>query len=150
MDLDVHDVAQAAHTGAPPGPTEIDHILERAFARAARHTEGAVADYIPVLAQADPEVDLDSPNFVSNDRLEEILAETDASPDQVAAAVALNEEARLAALRLGLLILAGVSAVAILPASRLPSYRPHEIPDPAEPAEESAPTRPGSESQSEA
>ncbi|MGO1315877.1 MAG: MFS transporter [Cellulomonadaceae bacterium] len=77
------------------------------------------------------QVDLDSTNFVSNERLEEVLARTDASPEQLAAAVALNEEARLAALKLGLLVLAGVSAVAILPASRLPDYRPEELPDPA-------------------
>ena len=32
---------------------------------------------------------------------------------------------------IGLLILAAVSAVAIVPASRLPAYTPHEIPDPA-------------------
>ena len=74
------------------------------------------------------QVDLDRTNFVSNDRLREVLAETDATPAQVDAAVSLNEAARLDALRLGLLILAGVSAVAIFPASRLPSYRREELP----------------------
>ncbi|EEB9150762.1 MFS transporter, partial [Salmonella enterica subsp. enterica serovar Paratyphi B] len=39
--------------------------------------------------------------------------------------------ARLRTLKLGLLLLAAVSALAILPASRLPQYRPHEIPDPS-------------------
>jgi hypothetical protein len=47
----------------------------------------------------------------------------------VDAAVALNEEARLSALKLGLLILSGVSAIAIVPASRLPRYLPGEIPE---------------------
>jgi MFS family permease len=75
------------------------------------------------------QVDLDSVNFVSNERLAEVLEETDASPAQVDAAVALNEEARLSALKLGLLILAGVSAVAIVPASRLPRFRPGEVPE---------------------
>ncbi|MHC1562546.1 MFS transporter [Actinomycetospora sp. C-140] len=75
------------------------------------------------------QVDLDNTNFVSNERLETVLAGTTATPAQVDAAVALNEEARLRALRLGLLVLAGVSALAILPASRLPDYRPGEIPD---------------------
>jgi hypothetical protein len=42
---------------------------------------------------------------VSNDRLQEILAGTNATPAQVDAAVALNEDARLRALRLGLLVL---------------------------------------------
>ncbi|MDY0910181.1 MFS transporter [Microbacterium sp. CFBP9034] len=75
------------------------------------------------------QVDLDRVNFVSNDRLREVLDETDATPAQVDAAVAVNEEARLSALKLGLLILSGVSALAILPASRLPKFRPGEVPE---------------------
>ncbi|MGW4481080.1 MFS transporter [Rhodococcus triatomae] len=76
------------------------------------------------------QVDLDQVNFVSNDRLREVLDGTDATPEQVDAAVTVNEDARLRTLKLGLLILAAVSATAILPATRLPDYRPHEIPDP--------------------
>lgn len=76
------------------------------------------------------QVDLDSVNFVSNAALEEVLSQTDATPAQVEAAVELNEEERLRALKLGLLILAGISALAILPASRLPRYKTHEIPAP--------------------
>ncbi|MBT2263420.1 MULTISPECIES: hypothetical protein [Rhodococcus erythropolis group] len=34
-------------------------------------------------------------------------------------------------LPLGLLVLAAISATAIIPATRLPNYRPHEIPDPS-------------------
>jgi MFS family permease len=75
------------------------------------------------------QVDLDRTNFVSNDRLREILEETDASPSQVAAAVEVNESARLGALKVGLLILAGVSAIAIVPASRLPGFTPGDIPE---------------------
>lgn len=77
------------------------------------------------------QVDLDRANFVSNDRLRDILEQTDATPAQVDAAVAVNEDARLDALKLGLLILAAVSALAIVPASRLPDYRPEEIPESA-------------------
>ncbi|UOQ57147.1 MFS transporter [Leucobacter allii] len=77
------------------------------------------------------QVDLDSVNFVANDELRAVLAETDATPEQVDAAVALNEEQRLRTLKLGFLILAGISAVAAIPASRLPRYRPEEIPDPS-------------------
>ncbi len=77
------------------------------------------------------QVDLDSVNFVSNDDLREVLAATDASTAQVDAAVALNEQSRLDTLRIGLLVLAAISATAILPASRLPGYRPGEIPDPS-------------------
>ncbi|MFF1529979.1 MFS transporter [Cellulomonas sp. NPDC058312] len=77
------------------------------------------------------QVDLDQVNFVSNDELREVLDRTDADPREVEAAVALNEQARLDTLRLGLLVLAAISATAVLPASRLPRYRPGEIPDPA-------------------
>lgn len=79
------------------------------------------------------QVDLDQINFTSNDRLREVLERTDADQTAVDAAVQMNTDARLRALKLGLLILAGISAVAILPASRLPSYKPHEIPDPQAP-----------------
>ena len=46
-------------------------------------------------------------------------------------AIAINEDARLRFLKLGLLVLAAISATAIIPATRLPEYRPHEIPDPS-------------------
>ncbi|KQR38898.1 MULTISPECIES: MFS transporter [Microbacterium] len=77
------------------------------------------------------QVDMDNLNFVSNDDLRAALEQTDATPEQIDAAVAVNEESRLGTLRLGLLLLAGLSAVAILPASRLPKYKPDEIPDPS-------------------
>jgi hypothetical protein len=69
------------------------------------------------------QVDLDQVNFVGNDQLRETLAATDATDAEVDAAVRINTDARLRALKLGLLILAGVSAIAILPTSRLPGYR---------------------------
>jgi len=75
------------------------------------------------------QVDLDSVNFVSNDELTSVLAGTTATPEQVEAAVELNEEQRLRTLKIGFLILAGVSAIAAIPASRLPRYRPDEIPE---------------------
>jgi MFS family permease len=74
------------------------------------------------------QVDLDSINFVSNDRLLTIMERTGAAPEQVAEAVRVNTEARLRALKIGLLIMAGVAALAIIPASRLPAYTPGEIP----------------------
>lgn len=91
----------------------------------------AVVEHPELPADLVEQVDLDAVNFVSNDELREVLAGTDADEVQVDAAVALNEEARLNTLRLGLLVLAGISATAILPASRLPRYRPGEIPDPS-------------------
>ncbi len=74
------------------------------------------------------QVDLDSTTFVSNDRLETIMAGTDASPEQVAEAMRVNTEARLRALKIGLLIMAGLAFLAIVPAGRLPDYRPGQIP----------------------
>ncbi|QDQ99323.1 MFS transporter [Tomitella fengzijianii] len=76
------------------------------------------------------QVDLDKVDFVRNDQLREHLeTTTDASPEQVDRAVAVNEDVRLQTLKFGLLVLAALSATAILPASRLPRYRPHEIPE---------------------
>jgi len=90
----------------------------------------AVVDHKELPPSLVAQVDLDNVNFLSNDDLRTALERTDATPAQVDAAVAVNEEARLSALKLGLLILAGVSAIAIIPASRLPKYRPGEIPEP--------------------
>jgi len=55
MDLDVGDIAQVAGTGAVPPAAEIDALLRRAHERASSHVEGAIADYIPILAEADPD-----------------------------------------------------------------------------------------------
>jgi MFS family permease len=74
------------------------------------------------------QVDLDHINFVSNDRLQAVLADTTASPAQIAEAVRVNTEARLRALKIGLLIMAGLALLSIIPAGRLPNYRPGEIP----------------------
>ena len=75
------------------------------------------------------QVNLDSINFVSNDRLTETLQRTTATPQQVTEAVRVNTEARLRALKIGLLIMAGMAFLAIVPARRLPDYRPGELPD---------------------
>jgi hypothetical protein len=39
-----------------------------------------------------------------------------------------NTEARLRALKIGLLIMAGLAPLAVIPAGRLPNYLPGEIP----------------------
>ena len=57
-----------------------------------------------------------------------LLAGTTATPEQVAEAVRVNTEARLRALKIGLLIMAGLALLAIIPAGRLPNYRPGEVP----------------------
>lgn len=88
----------------------------------------AVADHPELPPELAEQVDLDNANFISNDELRAVLADTTADAAQVEAAVALNEEQRLRTLKLGFLLLAGISAIAALPASRLPKYRPEEIP----------------------
>jgi MFS family permease len=77
------------------------------------------------------QVDLDSINFVSNDRLQETLARTTATPVQVAEAVRVNTQSRLRALKIGLLIMAAIALLAVIPAGSLPNYQPGAIPDPS-------------------
>ena len=74
------------------------------------------------------QVDLDAITFVSNDRLQSVMERTTATPAQIAEAVRVNTDARLRALKLGLLIMAGLALLAIIPAGGLPDYRPGEIP----------------------
>lgn len=66
------------------------------------------------------QVALDRIDFVTNDRLKTVLAQTTATPTQVDAAVSLNETARLQALKISLLALAGVALLAVMPAGRMP------------------------------
>jgi len=83
----------------------------------------------PVLTpELQAQVDLDSINFVSNDRLQTVLAGTTATPAQVAEALRVNTESRLRALKIGLLIMAGLALITIIPAGRLPNYLPGEVP----------------------
>jgi predicted MFS family arabinose efflux permease len=74
------------------------------------------------------QIDLDSINFISNDRLQGVIERTTAAPAQVAEAIRVNTEARLRALKLGLLIMAGIAMLAIFPAGRLPDFIPGEVP----------------------
>jgi MFS family permease len=95
----------------------------------------AVDDHPELPEELVAQVDLDNPNFIGNDELRDVLADTTATPEQIDHAVELNSEQRLRTLKLGFLVLAGISLAAALPASRLPKYRPDEIPDPAEGAD---------------
>jgi predicted MFS family arabinose efflux permease len=79
------------------------------------------------------QINLDAINFVSNDRLLAIMEATGAGPAEATEAVRVNTEARLQSLKIGLLLMALFAALAILPASRLPAYRPGEIPDGIQP-----------------
>ena len=89
---------------------------------------GAVAASPKLTPELQAQVDLDNINFISNDQLQQVLAGTSATPAQVTEAVRVNSEARLRALKIGLLLMAGLAFVTILPASRLPNDRPGELP----------------------
>jgi predicted MFS family arabinose efflux permease len=87
----------------------------------------AVNPTLPIEIQS--QVNLDSITFVSNEHLESVIAGTTATPEQKAEALRVNTESRLLALKIGFLIMAGLALLAIFPASRLPNYRPGEIPE---------------------
>jgi MFS family permease len=75
------------------------------------------------------QVNLDNVDFVTNEQLDDVLAQTTATPAEVDEAVRINEIARLQALKASFLILALFALLAIFPALRLPKYSPDEIPD---------------------
>ncbi|WP_374007010.1 MFS transporter [Leifsonia sp. LS-T14] len=84
------------------------------------------------------QVNLDNVNFVTNDHLKDVLSKTDASPAEVDAAVAVNENARLQALKISLLVLAALSLLAIIPATRMPDKLRDELPEQLEPDDPSS------------
>lgn len=75
------------------------------------------------------QLNLDNVTFITNDRLLSVMQGTTATPEQIDEAVRINTEARLRALKFGLLIMAALAFVTILPAGRLPDYKPGKIPD---------------------
>jgi hypothetical protein len=95
---------------------------------------GGIAATPKLTPELQAQVDLDSINFISNERLQTVLSGTNATPAQIAEAVRVNTESRQRALKIGLLIMAGLALLSIIPAGRLPDYRPGELPDPASPA----------------
>lgn len=56
MDIDVDGVAQQVSTGTLPGWDRVEELVREAHQRYTPSTAGQVADYIPVLAAADPEL----------------------------------------------------------------------------------------------
>ncbi len=90
---------------------------------------GSLGQHPELKTELQSQIDLDNNiTFVSNDRLKTALERTSISPEKIQEAVRINEEARLRALKIGLLIMAALSLLAIFPASRLPTYKPGEIP----------------------
>jgi predicted MFS family arabinose efflux permease len=90
--------------------------------------ERALVDHPTIPSTLISQVDLDNVRFVTNDRLLETMSRTTATPDQVEAALQINADARLRALRLTFLLLTGLGLLAFVPAGRLPDYKPEEVP----------------------
>jgi hypothetical protein len=81
-----------------------------------------------ITTELQAQVELDNLDFVSNDRLEERLKSTTATPEQVAEAVRINTEARLRALKIAFFVLGLVFLLATFPARALPRYVPGDVP----------------------
>jgi MFS family permease len=86
-----------------------------------------VKDNPLITSEMKGEVDLDSINFLSNDKLKARFENTNATPGQITEALRINSETRLRALKTGFLLLAGLSVLALVPCGWLPDYRPGEI-----------------------
>jgi MFS family permease len=75
----------------------------------------------------EPRALFDNVDFVSNHDLRSALGATTATREQVDQLIAINEDARLRALRASFLVVGAISVLAIVPASRLPRYVPGEL-----------------------
>jgi MFS family permease len=90
--------------------------------------ERALVDHPNIPPALISQVDLDNVRFVSNDRLLDMMALTTATSAQVEAALQVNADARLRALKVTFLLLAALGLLALVPAGRLPDYKPDEVP----------------------
>ncbi|MFC4225390.1 MFS transporter [Lysinibacter cavernae] len=87
----------------------------------------SAAEHTEIPSSLISQVNFDEANFVTNSQLEGVLEQTDATPAQVDAAIDINEDARLRALNISLLALAGVAMLGIVPAGRMPGRRADEV-----------------------
>lgn len=77
----------------------------------------------------DEQLSLDSIDFVSNEDLDDFLeTQANLTPQQESEIVDINIAARLQALKISFLILAGIAVLAIIPAGNMPDYKPEELP----------------------
>lgn len=74
------------------------------------------------------QINFDNVNFFTNAQLETALTErTDATDEQIAYAVEQFTQSRLDALRITLLVLGGLAALAIVPARRMPGFQKEDL-----------------------
>lgn len=102
---------------------------------------GILAATLQASAEAHPEispqliseVNINEADFLTNTQLKAILQTTSASEAETAAAIQVNEEGRVLALKVSLLALAGLALLAIIPATRMPGRIAGELPEQVEP-----------------
>lgn len=81
-----------------------------------------------ITAELRDQVNLTNLNFLSDVQLKDRLANTTATPEELAEALRINSDARTRALKIGFVILSGLAVLAIFPCSWLPDYRPGDLP----------------------
>lgn len=74
------------------------------------------------------QINFDNVDFITNDQLDAFLATTTATPEEKTQALDIFAEARLHALKITLLLLAGLALLAIIPAGRMPRFQPGDLP----------------------
>ena len=114
----------------------------------------SAADHPEISDQLISEVRISEADFLTNPQLKSVLEATSASETEVAAAVEINEEARLRSLQISLLGLALLALLAIVPATRMPGRIAGELPEKLEPddpddIDESTPLNPAAVSPEE-
>ena len=93
----------------------------------------SAAEHPEISDQLISEVNINEADFLTNAQLEAVLADTSATDAEAAAAIAINEAARLLSLKISLLGLAGLALLAIVPATRMPGRIAGELPEQVEP-----------------
>jgi MFS family permease len=78
------------------------------------------------------QVNFSEANFLTNEQLADVLRSRASGPE-LEAAILINADARLEALKISLLGLAAVSLLAIVPATRMPGRRDGDLPEKLEP-----------------
>ena len=74
------------------------------------------------------QINLDNVDFLTNDELKDLLRELTTEPEELAEAERINEDSRLRALQVSFHVLTLVALLAVVPAGRLPAYKPGEVP----------------------
>ncbi|PPL19670.1 MFS transporter [Microterricola pindariensis] len=89
----------------------------------------AADDHPEIPSSLIEQVDMNNVNFLTNEQLAVVLDATTADQVQADAAFEINADARLRALQISLLGLAGIALLAIVPAGRMPNRLPGDLPE---------------------